>query len=115
MFRAPSAGATGSSSPGSSALARPGRIFNQGGRVKEERESGPEADNTQEVVPATRPHITGWSTTVATSTSHGPQGGMRAADQDAASFQFRNPGAFGVQLAGLSIEEDRFTALQRAF
>ena len=199
MFRALSAGATGSSSPGSSTLAKPGRIFTQGGRAKEERESGTEAASAQEVIPTTRPHPTGWSntwivhapqgelqavglttagasatspssagtpalacsiagpwsvpgsffagggwpreerdtgtkaagtqgdvptirphiaawtTSVATTTSHGPQGGMRVADPAAVSVQFGNPGAFGAQLAGHSIEEGRFAALQSAF
>ena len=69
------------------------------------------AASTQGEAPTIRPRIRAWSTTVATSANLGPQGGMRATDTAAASIQAEIPGALGVKIAGIPIEEDHIPDL----
>ena len=52
---------------------------------------------------------------VATSTNFGPQGGMRATNIAAASIQAGTPRILGVQIAGITIEQDLFPVLPEYF
>ena len=103
-LRAPGAGPKAPSRPGTQSAGRPRRIFTQGKRDKEEGESCAEDTGAQEVVPTTRQVIMAWTSSVATTSTHGPQGGMHAADPAAASTKSAGPDMSGVQLAGLPIE-----------